>query len=159
MKKLLTTLTATLCCLFGTFAQNDVSLGRLTAGGNKVYVEFTDVRNNIADDAKPFITALEGPEWNRWQVVDDKADADFVLHIRVEKKGAGFSVSYGARMFTTVSILTTDGRELWHSKLQKGRASEFTGFNAQADAARKVVRRSLGEELQEAIAAENGKTE
>lgn len=62
-------------------------------------------------------------------------------------------------MFTTVSILTTDGRELWHSKLQKGRASEFTGFNAQADAARKVVRRSLGEELQQAITAENGKNE
>lgn len=157
MKKLLTILTATLCCLFCTFAQ-DVSLGRLTADGNKVYVEFIDVRNNIDDDAKPFIAALEGPEWNRWQVVDDKADADFVLRIRVEKKGTGFSISWGARMFTTVSILTTDGRELWRAKLQKGRASEFTGFNAQADAARKVVRRSLGEELQEAIAEKHGKT-
>lgn len=157
MKKLLTTLAATFCCLFCTFAQ-DISLGQLTADGNKVYVEFIDVRNNIEDGAKPFITALQGPEWNRWQVVDDKANADFVLRIRVEKKGTGFSISWGARMFTTVSILTTDGRELWHSKLQKGRASEFTGFNAQADAARKVVRRSLGEELQEAIIAKNGKT-
>lgn len=157
MKKLLTALTAVLCALFCASAQ-DVSLGRLTADGNKVYVEFIDVRNNIEDDAKPFIAVLQGPEWNRWQVVDDKADADFVLRIRVEKKGSGFSISWGARMFTTVSILTTDGRELWRAKLQKGRASEFTGFNAQADAARKVVRRSLGEELQEAITAENGKT-
>ena len=144
MKNLLTTLTAALCALFCASAQ-DISLGRLTADGNRVYVEFID--------------ALKGPEWNRWQVVGDKADADFVLRIRVEKKGSGFSISWGARMFTTVSILTTDGRELWRAKLQKGRASEFTGFNAQADAARKVVRRSLGEELQEAITAENGKNE
>lgn len=158
MKKLLTTLTAIACCLTAAFAQN-ASLGRLTADGNKVYVEFTDVRNNIGDGAKPFLAALQGAEWNRWQVVDDKADADFVLHIRVEKKGAGFGVSLGARMFTTVSILTTDGQELWRSKLQKGRTSEFTGFNAQADAARKVVRRSLSQELQEAIAAEHDKTE
>lgn len=158
MKNLLTTLTAALCALFCASAQ-DISLGRLTADGNRVYVEFIDVRNNIEDDAKPFIAALKGPEWNRWQVVDDKADADFVLRIRVEKKGSGFSISWGARMFTTVSILTTDDRELWRAKLQKGRASEFTGFNAQADAARKVVRRSLGEELQEAITAENGKNE
>lgn len=156
MKKLLITLAAILCCLCGAIAQN-TSLGSLTADGNKVFVEFIDVRNNIGDGAKPFVAALKGSEWNRWQVVDDKADADFVLRIRVEKKGAGFGVSLGARMFTTVTILTTDGQELWHSKLQKGRTSEFTGFNAQADAARKVVRRSLGQELQEAITAENDK--
>lgn len=52
---------------------------------------------------------------------------------------------------TELGELTADGRELWHSKLQKGRTTEFTGFNAQEDAARKVVRRSLGMELQEAI--------
>lgn len=118
MKNLLTTLTAALCALFCASAQ-DISLGRLTADGNRVYVEFIDVRNNIEDDAKPFIAALKGPEWNRWQVVDDKADADFVLRIRVEKKGSGFSISWGARMFTTVSILTTDGRELWRANSRK----------------------------------------
>lgn len=96
MKKLLTTLTATLCALFCASAQ-DISLGRLTADGNKVYVDFIDVRNNIEDDAKPFIAVLQGPEWNRWQVVDDKADADFVLRIRVEKRARG-SASRGARV-------------------------------------------------------------
>lgn len=157
MKKLLTTLTALLCCFLFATAQN-AELGELTADGNKVYVEFIDVRNNIGDGAKPFVAALKGPEWNRWQVVDDKAEADFVLRIRVEKKGAGMSLSIGARMFTTVAVLTTEGRELWQSKLQKGRTTEFTGFNAQEDAARKVVRRSLGVELQEAIHGKNGKT-
>lgn len=157
MKKLLTTLTALLCCFLFATAQN-TELGQLTADGNKVYVEFIDVRNNIGDGAKPFVAALKGPEWNRWQVVDDKSEADFVLRIRVEKKGAGMSLSIGARMFTTVAVLTPDGRELWQSKLQKGRTTEFTGFNAQEDAARKVVRRSLGVELQEAIHGKNGKT-
>lgn len=157
MKKLMTTLTAVLCCFIFATAQN-TTLGELTADGNKVYVEFIDVRNNIGDGAKPFVAALKGPEWNRWQVVDDKAEADFVLRIRVEKKGAGVSLSIGARMFTTVAILTPDGRELWHSKLQKGRTTEFTGFNAQEDAARKVVRRSLSVELQEAIHGKNDKT-
>lgn len=84
MKKLMTTLTAVLCCFIFATAQN-TTLGELTADGNKVYVEFIDVRNNIGDGAKPFVAALKGPEWNRWQVVDDKADADFVLHIRDRK--------------------------------------------------------------------------
>lgn len=96
MKNLLTTLTAALCALFCASAQ-DISLGRLTADGNRVYVEFIDVRNNIEDDAKPFIAALKGPEWNRWQVVGDKADADFVSASASKRRARG-SASRGVRV-------------------------------------------------------------
>lgn len=153
MKKLFIFLTVFMC-IPGVRAA-EPSLAQLTADGRKVYVEFVDVHNNIGDKEKPIVEALQGTEWNRWILVPEKTDADFILHIHMEKKGGGFT-SFGARMFMTPSILTPDGRELWRGSLQKGRATEFTGFNAQNDAARKLVRRSLGEELQQAICSENG---
>lgn len=154
MKKIVLLFTA-LICSFHMYAQ-ELTLAELTAPGKRVFVEFIDVNKNIQDGSAPILNALQGPECNRWTVVSERSEADFILRINMDKKGPGLSNSWGARMFMTPSILSLDGQELWRGKIQKGNANGFTGFNSQEDVARKLVRRSLGEELLKATGSNDG---
>ena len=85
MKKI-TLLLIALCLAIHIKAQGE-TLKELVAEGNKAYVEFVDVKKNIPEAQEAIHNILVGEEWNRWQLVDSKEEADFILKVSVEKKG------------------------------------------------------------------------
>lgn len=145
MKKLFLLLIS-IFSIVSTYA-NDDNVQELIAKGNKVYAELVDVKDNIKGAEEMFIEYLNSDEWGKWELVENKEDADFVCKLTLLKKGSGFSLSYGARVEGYVEILTTDDQVVWKSKKQMGNTNEFTGFNALKDVMRKVMRRSLTKEL------------
>ena len=77
------------------------TLKELIAEGNKVYVEFIDVKKNIPEAQNAINTALKGEEWNRWTLVEKKESADFILKVSVEKKGVNLlSMAFRRRTHT-----------------------------------------------------------
>jgi len=149
MAKLRTCFLVVLMCLLSQVAlcQNDL-LRELTAPGKKAYLDFVDVRGNIKEKDEPLVRALTNGEiWGRWELVPNIEEADFVLHVEVEKKGPGFSISYGARMFIQPAVSTVDGKVLWVGSKTVGRAHEFTGFNAYWKACTRMIKICLRKEL------------
>ena len=108
-------------------AQN---LEELVAPGKKVYVEVVDVKESLDfDDEVRDVRKLTTEEMD-WVVVDNKADADFVLQLSMwRKKVIGFP-----RCYMTPAILLPDGTQIWEGKEFKGDANEFNGFRATAGA-------------------------
>lgn len=145
MKKIFLLLITVFSVTF-TYA-NTENVEELIAKGNKVFVEVIDVKNNIKEEQEMFVEYLNGDEWGKWDLVENKEDADFVCKLTLEKKGAGVSFSVGARVEGYVEICTVDDKNVWTSKKQKGNTNEFTGYNALKDIMRKVIRRSLTKEL------------
>ena len=147
MKKISVLLMA--MCLFFTGMAQEKNLKALVADGNKAYVDFVDVKGNIPQAKEAIVKALQGAEWNRWQLVDAKENADFILKVSVEKKGMNIMsmTSDGARIRVITEVMSIDGKPLWKSKEYQGNASMFTGYAALEDAMRKMVRRALGDEL------------
>lgn len=138
----------TLCCSLSIWAQ-EKSLKDLVAKGNKVYVEFVDVKKNIPEAEKAIEQALLGEEWNLWSLVNTKNEADFTLKVSVEKKGMNIlsMTSDGARVRVIAEVQNLENKTLWKSKRYQGNASMFTGFSAIDDAMRKLIRRALNDEL------------
>lgn len=156
MVKLQTCFLVALMCMLSQIAlcQNDL-LRELTALGKKAYLDFVDVRGNIKEKDEPLVRALTNGEiWGRWELVPNIEDADFVLHVEVEKKGPGFSISYGARMFIQPAVSTVEGKVLWIGSKTVGRAHEFTGFNAYWKACTRMVKICLRGELMSVTNAE-----
>ncbi len=121
----------------------------LISSGNSVYVEVIDVNNSIDDEYNIFLEYLNGDEWTKWNITESKDSANYTCRLTLEKKKAGFSMSYGARVAAYIEILDTNEKLVWISEVQTGNSNEFTGFNAMADAMRKTIRRSLKEQLYE----------
>lgn len=146
--KIFLTLFLTVCLSLNIAAQ-EKSLKELVANGNKAYVEFVDVKNNIPEAKEAINKALLGEEWNQWILSESKEDADFILKVSVEKKGMNLlsMASDGARIRVIAEVLSLNGKTLWKSKRYQGNASMFTGFAALDDAMRKLVRRALSDEL------------
>lgn len=138
----------TLCCSLSMWAQ-EKSLKDLVTKGNKVYIEFVDVKKNIPEAEKAIETALLGEEWNLWSLVSTKDEADFTLKVSVEKKGMNIlsMASDGARVRVIAEVQNLENKTLWKSKQYQGNASIFTGFSAIDDAMRKLIRRALNDEL------------
>ena len=92
---------------------------------------------------------LLGDEWNRWNLVDNKNDANFICRLVIDKKGFNImsAKSMGARVRVVTQILNKDGVCVWKSKSQQGNVSVYTAGDALSDAMRKVIRRSIKEEL------------
>ncbi len=149
MKKI-TLLLIALCLAIHIKAQGE-TLKELVAEGNKAYVELVDVKKNIPEAQEAIHNILVGEEWNRWQLVDSKEEADFILKVSVEKKGVNLLslASDGARVRVIAEVSDLNGKRLWKSKRYQGNASIFTGFSALDDAMRKLVRRALKKGLLE----------
>ncbi len=148
MKKIFLLILVILSFGFSAQAQRK-AVDALISSGNKVFIEVNDIKKNADGAYDLFKNYLLSDEWNRWELVDEKSDANFVCRINVEKLGYNImSVrSYGARVRVITEVLTIDGVSVWKSKKQQGNVSEFTKFDALSDAMRKVVRRSLPKEL------------
>jgi len=130
-------------------AQNN--LGKLTAEGNKAFVELVDVNRNVPEAKAAINKALLGDDWNRWKLVSEKDSADFILKVSVEKKGWSLlSSSDGARVVVFAEVLNLNGISLWKSKRYQGNAKLITGYSALSDAIRKLVRKALYVEMMNA---------
>lgn len=147
MKKLLILFFATILSL--NMVAQERLLKDLVAEGNKAYIDFVDVKNNIPEAKESINNILLSKEWNRWALVDSKDKADFILKVSVEKKGMNIlsMASDGARIRIIAEIYNIENKSLWKSKRYQGNASLFTGFAALDDAMRKLVRRALSDEL------------
>lgn len=147
MKKLLILFFATILSL--NMVAQERLLKDLVAEGNKAYIDFVDVKNNIPEAKESINNILLSKEWNRWALVDSKDKADFILKVFVEKKGMNIlsMASDGARIRIIAEIYNIENKSLWKSKRYQGNASLFTGFAALDDAMRKLVRRALSDEL------------
>lgn len=148
MKQTFLVILAILSFSYSVQAQRS-AVDALISSGNKVFIEVNDINKNTDGACDSFKKHLQSSEWNRWELVDEKSDANFVCRLNVEK--LGFNImsarSYGARVRVTTEVLTIDGVSVWKSKKQQGNVSEFTKFDALSDAMRKVIRRSLPKEL------------
>ena len=135
--------------IYSLRAQELSSVKDLIKDGNLVFIEVVDVNQNTPEAYDSFRRHLMGKEWNRWVLVDSKAQADFVCRLNIEKKGFNImsATSSGARVRVITEILTKDGKSIWKSKRQQGNVSLYTGGDALSDAMRKVIRRSLKIEL------------
>lgn len=130
-------------------AQNLTAFKELLSNGNQVFIEVVDKNKNTNGALESFKKHLLGEEWNRWVLVDNKEEANFICRLLIEKKGFNLMsfTSMGARVRTVVEILTPEGKSVWESKRQQGNVSVYTGGDALSDAMRKVIRRSLKVEL------------
>lgn len=139
----------TICFSICMNAQNN--LGKLTAEGNKAFVELVDVNRNVPEAKAAINKALLGDDWNRWKLVSEKDSADFILKVSVEKKGWSLlSSSDGARVVVFAEVLNLNGISLWKSKRYQGNAKLITGYSALSDAIRKLVRKALYVEMMNA---------
>ncbi|MFR9651513.1 MAG: hypothetical protein SNG35_05765 [Rikenellaceae bacterium] len=134
---------------FVSFAQKSKDVTALISSGNRVFIEINDVKGNTDGAYDSFVRHLNSNEWGRWDLVENVGDANFVCRLNIDKKGFNIAscTSYGARVQVITEILTTDGRSVWKSKKQQGNVSVYTGGDALSDAMRKVIRRSLQQEL------------
>lgn len=132
--------------LNATYAQ---SVKELIDSGNSVFIEVVDKKDNTKGAYDSFIHHLKGEEWNRWNIVESKDKADFICKLNIDKKGFNIMsfTSMGARVRVVTEILNKDGKSVWKSKQQQGNVSAYTGGDALSDAMRKVIRRSLKQEL------------
>lgn len=130
-------------------ALNAQSAQELISKGNSVYIEINDIKKNTGGAYDSFKRHLLSDEWNRWNLVDSKEEADYICRLNIDKKGLNVMsmTSSGARVRVIAEILTPDGKSVWKSKRQQGNVSVFTGGDALSDAMRKVIRRSLKVEL------------
>ena len=149
MKKIYLLIVMSLILITSVGAQGNENTKKLIASGNSVFIEVVDTKNNTAGAYDSFKKHLLGEEWNRWVLVDSKDKANFICRITINKKGFNFFsfTSIGARVRVITEILTPDGKSVWKSKRQQGNVSTFTKGDALSDAMRKIIRRSLTEEL------------
>lgn len=135
--------------LFALQAQKNAPAKELIATGNSVYIEVNDINKNTTGAYEAFKKHLLGSEWNRWTLVENKEQANFICRLNIEKKGMNLlsAASMGARVRVITEILKPDGTSVWKSKRQQGNVSPYTGGDALSDAMRKVIRRSLKVEL------------
>lgn len=147
MKTKLLLLFVSLFCILQ--AQNKPAVKDLIMKGNSVFIEINDINKNTDGAYEAFKKHLLSEEWNRWTLVDSKEKADFVCRLNIEKKGFNMmsATSMGARVRVITEILDNKGGSVWKSKRQQGNVSIYTGGDALSDAMRKVIRRSLTEEL------------
>ena len=150
MKKVILFFALCMITITSVYAGND-DVKQLIDKGNKAFIIVIDTNDNIDNEYNLFVKMLTSKEWNKWDLVEKKEDADFVCTLILKKKGAGFSMSYGKRVDATVEISSVDGVKVWESKKHTGNTNEFTGFNALADVMRKITRRALTDELYKEI--------
>ena len=136
-------------CLFSTLFTyaNDNAVNELMSQGNKVFIEVVNNKKNIDGGYDSFIEHLSAEEWNKWDLVETKDNANFICRLTLTKRKVMGSV----RVDAIASILTIDGTEVWVSEKHTGMATLFTGFDALSDAMRKIIRRALSDELCEEI--------
>lgn len=120
-------------------------LKALLTSGNKVHIEVIDIKDDINGEYEYFVRHLKDKEeWGRWNIVEESTDADFTCRLTLNNK---MYMGNGGSIHAYIEIINNKGDVVWKSKVQKGRASAFTGFNAHGDAMRKIIRRAIKEEL------------
>jgi hypothetical protein len=100
-------------------------LAQIAAPGQKVYIDWVDAEGGLSSDEPDDLRRLTR-DYTRWNVVEKKSDAGFVLRLIQNKRWVLGSPS----CWLTPEILTTDGRLLWRGDMTRGEANEFNGFRA-----------------------------
>ena len=116
----------------------------LVADGNNVYIEMDDPTNSF-DEKDAFIREYMR-QYTKWNLVESKEEADFILLVEVHKTES-FSRVHSA----TPSICRPDGTVVWIGRTQRAAPVIQNGFVAVRGVSKDIVKEALMEDLMDAI--------
>lgn len=123
----------------------DASLAELTAEGNNVYLVFED-QSGTFDEKDEYLREYI-KKLTPWNLVNNRANADFILHVTGYSKRTARSYTSDT-YFLTAKIQRTDGTEVWTGKTVSTFANVYNGFRAVRAVSRELVEEVLMTDLQ-----------
>ena len=120
----------------------------LVADGNNVYIEMDDPTNSFYE--KDAFIREYMRQYTKWNLVESKEEADFILLVEVHKTES-FSRVHSA----TPSICRPDGTVVWKGRTQRAAPVIQNGFLAVRGVSKDLVREGLMEDLQYVLRMNN----